>query len=47
MEVSGQFHTSATLPREKAPPLPIGWVTGWAPEPVWTACVGKISILYE
>jgi hypothetical protein len=31
--VSGQFHTPAALPSGKEPPLPIGYVDEWAPEP--------------
>jgi hypothetical protein len=38
MKVSGEFHASATLSPEKAPPVPIEWEAGWAPETVWTVC---------
>jgi hypothetical protein len=36
MGVSGQHHAPAVLyPWGKDPPVPIGQVAGWAPEPVW------------
>jgi hypothetical protein len=35
MEVSGQPHASAVLPPRKEVPVPIGYDTIWAPEPVW------------
>jgi hypothetical protein len=34
----GQLHTSAALPPEKEPLVPIGKEVGWNPEPVWTRC---------
>jgi hypothetical protein len=36
MEVGGQLHASVALLPGKQPHVPIGQVTGWAPEPVWT-----------
>jgi hypothetical protein len=35
MEVSGQVHAPAALPKRKELPVPIGYEAGWAPEPVW------------
>jgi hypothetical protein len=32
MEVSGQLHAPAVLPRKKVPPVLILQETGWAPE---------------
>jgi hypothetical protein len=41
MEVSVQLHTSATLPKEKEPTVPITLEIGWAPEAVWMLCSTK------
>jgi len=35
MEVSGQHHVPLALPPGQNL-VPIEWVAGWAPEPVWT-----------
>jgi hypothetical protein len=36
MELNGQLHAPAALLPGKEPPVPIGWETGRASEPVWT-----------
>jgi hypothetical protein len=36
MDVSDQLHASAALPPGEEHPVPIGYESGWAPEPVWT-----------
>jgi hypothetical protein len=36
MKVSGQLHDPTALPAVKEPPIPIGYVVWWTPEPVWT-----------
>jgi hypothetical protein len=36
MEVSGQLHSTATLPPVKQPHLPLVKEVGWAPDLVWT-----------
>jgi hypothetical protein len=38
MEGSGQLHAPAALSPGKELPVPIGYETGWAPEPIWTRC---------
>jgi hypothetical protein len=35
MEVSGQLHGPDDLLSRKEPPVPIGYMAGSAPEPVW------------
>jgi hypothetical protein len=35
MKVNSQPHAPVTILPEKATPVPIEEVTGWAPEPVW------------
>jgi hypothetical protein len=42
MEVSGQLHAP-----EKEPPALIGKQAGWAPETLWTTCIGKKSFPYR
>lgn len=36
MAVSGQLRAFAALPPGKLPPVPTGYETEWAREPVWT-----------
>jgi hypothetical protein len=36
MEVNSQNHALIVLPLGKGFPIRIEYVTGWAPEPVWT-----------
>jgi hypothetical protein len=38
MEVGDQLHAPAALPSEEGDPVPIGYETGWTPEPAWTIC---------
>jgi hypothetical protein len=33
--VSDQLHASAALPPGEELPVPVGYESGWAPEPVW------------
>ena len=44
MEVGGQHHTPAALPRKD--PVPILQEAAWAPGPVWTGTVytGKVKV---
>jgi len=36
MEVNNQLHSTAALPSEKEPSVPVGYEAEWDPEPVWT-----------
>jgi hypothetical protein len=36
MEVSGQLHSTITLPLGKEPTVNVGYEAGWAPKSVWT-----------
>jgi hypothetical protein len=36
MELGGHLHAQVALPTGKELPVPIGYETGWAPEPIWT-----------
>jgi hypothetical protein len=46
-EVSDQLNAPAALPRRKSPPTPIGYDTGCAPEPAWTAWRWEKSCPYR
>jgi hypothetical protein len=45
MEASGLRHASAALPPGEKPPVSIGFVAAWIPDPVWTLCQKKKYLL--